>query len=90
MSAPTMGSHGYLRLILGAAGMAPSECCRLDHPHSSFVSGVPGLRFAPPGMTGSFYAFSASSDSGRICPPSTMMVWPVMYPASFDARKSAA
>lgn len=36
------------------------------------------------------YASSASSVSGRICPPSTMMPCPVMYPASGEARKTAA
>ena len=28
----------------------------------------------------------ASSDSGRICPPSTTIVWPVTYPASLEAK----
>ena len=34
----------------------------------------------------SYAEFSASRLSGRICPPSTMIVCPVTYPASFDAK----
>ena len=30
------------------------------------------------------------SNSGNVCPPSTTIVWPVMYPASFEAKNRAA